>query len=159
MNIIFTITFDYKRFYTESELSVPGSQLRTRVAAARAIEGAILLITENQPTIEIVDELLPWIQNLCFRAISQLIIDGEVRIQYFSRSGFIDLKLAGDVIEVKGNKTASAVFPKGEFLPALLACGERFDSLMREIKGNDPDVIGNLDYMKHFAEMARKEMK
>jgi hypothetical protein len=158
MNVTFTLTRDYQRFYTEAELAVPGSEARGGIASARTLEGAIVLAAENQPTIEIVDELLPWAQNLCFQAVSQLMNGQDVRINYFSRSGFLDLKLAGDTIQVSGNKTASAIFPKAELLPGLFACGERFDALLRDIKHGDVEVIGNLDYMRRFAEMARDAM-
>jgi len=159
MNVNFTITFDYQRFYTETELAGPGSELRARIAAARAVEGAIVLVAENQPTIEIVDELLPWVQNLFFRAVTQLANGEDVRVLYFSRSGFLDLQPVGDAVEVSGNKTASGVYPKSELLPALFACGERFDTVMREIKGDDVDFIGNLNYMRSFAEIAREAME
>ncbi|PHN02176.1 hypothetical protein [Flavilitoribacter nigricans] len=159
MNVNFTITFDYQKFYKEEEFSQTESELRGKIASAKAIEGAVVLDAENQPTIEIIDELLPWIQNLCFRAVSQLMNGEEVRIHYFSRSGYLDLKPVGDNIEVSGNKTASGVYPKSTLLAALFACGERFDALMREIKSNDPNVIGNLNYMRQFAEMAREVLR
>ena len=160
MNVNFTITFNYQQFYTENEIYIPNSELRARIAKADTIEGAIMIADKDQPTIEIVDELLPWIQNLCFQAVTQLVNGEEVRVQYFSRSGFLDLKPVGDVVEISGNKTASGVYLKSELLPALLACGERFDAVMREIKGNDvDDIIGNLDYMRRFAEIARESIK
>lgn len=151
MDVQFTITFDYQRFYAESEFSGSDSMPRNSLSKAPTVEGAIVLTSENQPTIQIVDELLPWIQNLCFRAVATLANGEPCRVPYYSRSGYLELKPVDNVVEVSGNKTESAVYPKRELLQELFACGKRFDSMMREIKGSDKTVIRNLDYMKRFS--------
>ncbi|AJC22308.1 hypothetical protein [Pandoraea pulmonicola] len=158
MDVAFRITFDHRRFYAEREVYAQDAALSAKVASTQDIHGAIVMTNDGQPVLEIIDELLPWVQNLCFDAVSRLARGDEARVNYFSRSGWLALKPVGDEIEVTGSLTPAAKYSKAAFLPALLACGERFERAMRVLKKDDVAFIANLDYMRTFAESARQSL-
>lgn len=153
--VSYSITFDYARFYTESELGNAAPDLAGRLASASSVEGALELAAPGAGTTRVVDELVPWIQNLCFAAIPDLARGKSTSVHYFSRSGVLELSPAGERIDVKGSLVEGASYPAQELLQALYDCGMRFVKYMESAKRNDAAYIANLNYLKQFAEPAR----
>ncbi|MGV3591675.1 MAG: hypothetical protein ACO1PZ_08280 [Gammaproteobacteria bacterium] len=154
-SVNYSITFDYNRFYAESELKEAAPDLASRLAGASSVEGALELAAPGAATTRIVDELVPWIQNLCFAAIPDLVHGKSASVHYFSRSGVLELSPAGDRIDVKGSLVEGASYPARELLQALYDCGVRFVKHMESAKRDDAAYIANLNYLKQFAESAR----
>jgi hypothetical protein len=153
VSVTFAVTFDFERYYTEAELSA--ADVVDRIRAASTIEGSIEIAGSGGPPITIVDELAPWIQNLCFRAVSTVASGEPAHVLYFSRSGFLDLVPRDDVVEVSGDKNPNAVYPRRQLLEALVECGSRFLAFAETTKHDDADYIGNLNYVRQFEEPAR----
>jgi hypothetical protein len=66
VDVKFTITLDHQYFYTEEEIQNADAELSDKIGKAALIEGSIDIIYTNAPENRIIDELAPWIQNLCF---------------------------------------------------------------------------------------------
>jgi hypothetical protein len=159
VNVSFSITFDYQYYYTEEEITDSNPELLRRIYEAKAIEGAIDISCDNLLTTKIIDELVPWIDNLCFRYIPNLSVGKQERMLYFSRAGFLDLQPMGNEIKLSGNKNQEAIYPMKELLQALFDCGKRFLKVMGGIKQGDPDYMANLNYISKSEKAARKALK
>ncbi|GAB2911086.1 hypothetical protein [Rheinheimera gaetbuli] len=156
INVTYSITFDYIKFYTEFEIANASQALLEEIAKKTSIDGCIKINgSDDTQVVSIVDELIPWIQNLCLRAIPDLSCDVPVSVNYFSRSGTLEIKPIGEQLKITGNLTGTATFPKVELLKALFFCGQRFIKTMREIKGNDAGYIANIEYVMRFVGPAK----
>lgn len=155
VDVTFTVTFDFERYYTEGELTSLAADLNPRIQGASTIEGSIDIAAPDAPVTRIVDELAPWIQNLCFRAVLDLAADNPVRVQYFSRSGYLDLTPRGELVELSGDKNPPAAYPRQTLMSALVDCGERFLAFAQTIKGNDETYMANLNYVRGFEAASR----
>lgn len=153
VSVTFTITFDFMRYYTEDELG--GTNVAARLRYASTIEGSIDIARSGSPTVRVVDELAPWVQNLCFRAVPNLATGEPVQVLYYSRSGHVDLVPKGDEIEISGDKVPTSAFPGRALTQALVDCGGRFLAFAKEAKGTDPDYMANIDYIGGFEGSAR----
>ena len=157
IHVTYCITFDYNRFYSEQELKEGTPELLNELSHAPAIEGAIVIQTPEN-TVEIRDELLPWIQNVCFLAIPDLSEGEPVHIDYFSRSGYIDLTPSGGMVKITGNLIREITCPQQELLQQLFECGKRFIAYMKTVKKNDADFMANLNYIATLEAPARRAL-
>jgi hypothetical protein len=153
VSVTFAVTFDYQRYYAEAELAAP--DVVDRIRAGSTIEGSVDIAGDGETVTRIVDELAPWIQNLCFRAVPTLAAGEPTRVLYFSRSGFLDLAPRDDVIELSGDKNPDATYPRRPLLDALVECGSRFLAFAETVKRDDVDYMANVDYVRQFEEPAR----
>ena len=151
----FTVTFDWRVFHGEAELAAGGPELLARIRSVANLEGSIDIAAPGSPPTRIADELAPWIQNLCFRAIPALGMGEPTRIQYFSRSGFLLLTPQGEDVELTSDKTPTALYPRKPLMRELVACGERFLAFAGGLKRDDQDYMANLNYVTKFLEPAR----
>lgn len=152
--VTFSVTFDYKKYYPESDITPYNSILLDAIRNAKTIEGAIDISFGDKST-KIIDELAPWIQNLCFQPISNLCLGKEQKALYFSRSGFLDLQPLGKEIRLSGNKNPTEIYPFKELLHALVECGSRYMKIIGDIKQDDIHYMANLNYIAPQEESAR----
>ena len=146
IKVTYYITFDYLRFYSEQELKEGTPELLNALSHASAIEGAIEIRTPEK-TGEIRDELLPWIENLCFAAIPEIAGGEVVHIDYFNHSGYIDLLPENGRVKITGNSIRELTCPQKELLQQLFDCGKRFILFMKTVKKHDADFMANLNYI------------
>ena len=155
ITVNYSITFDYIHFYTERDLMEAAPELLKKISVAPVIEGAITIRDHRNCTIEVIDELAPWIQNLCFRSVPNLSNEERVCINFFSRSGYLELTPFGDKVELKGSLTDDASYTTSELLHGLVECGKRFIECIGRIKKDDENYMANLNYIAKFEEPAR----
>jgi hypothetical protein len=152
--VTFGVTFDYSRWFDETELgaamAAPQGGLRDRLRRARTLEGFIDIAAEGAPTTRIVDELAPWVQNLCFIAVPRLAAGQATEVHYFSRSGTLHLRPDGERVELAGDRNPAALYELQPLMKALVDCGRRFIAFAEVAKGDDADYIGNLNYVRRF---------
>lgn len=158
VSVTFSVTFDYQRYYDEAELAAAAPELLARLRGASTLEGAFEITADAGPSVKIVDELAPWAQNLCLRAVPALAMAQPTRIQYFSQSGFLDLTPQGDAVVLSGDLTPSLTVPRMALAHALLGCGQRFIAFAAAVKGADADYMANLDYLRRFEEPAKQAL-
>lgn len=159
VNVSFSVTFDYQHYYSEEEITAANPELLKKIHEAKAIEGYIEISGDNLLTTRIIDELVPWMQNLCFRAIPNLCMGQPEKVLYFSRSGFLDLQPMDAEIKLSGNKNPEAIYPQKDLLQALWQCGKRFLKIMGDIKQSDPDYMANLSYIAKSEKAAHQALE
>lgn len=159
VTVRYAVTFDYRTFHGEDELSVPDSALVQRVRSKSILEGRVEISAPGQPDVRIADELVPWIQNLCFRAVPSLATGQPERIQYFSRSGYVLLTPSQDAVELSGDRDPHAVYPRKALLEALVDCGDRFLAFADAVKRDDADFMAQVNYARRFAAQAREALQ
>jgi hypothetical protein len=155
--VTFNVTFDFTRYFSEAELADEEGALAT-LRSARRIEGSLDIAASGAPTTRVIDELAPWVQNLCFRAVPPLAAGEPARVSYYSRSGSVLLTPRGDVVELSGDLNPAARYPKRALLVALVECGHRFLTFAAAVKRDSPDFMGNLNYIRRFEGPAREAL-
>lgn len=158
MNVSFAITLDYLRFYDEGALAALPPETLALLKGRPALEGMLVISPDAGDAVKIVDELEPWVQNLCFDAVARLCRGESVTVSYFSRAGLLTLTPQGDSVSLSGDLTPAARLPAAALLPQLYACGRRFIAFARSVKGDDEDYMANLDYVSGFEEPARRAL-
>lgn len=154
VTVTFSITFDTKKYYPETEITTSNPELSDTIRKAKTLEGAIEISYGDSNT-KIIDELAPWILNLCFKPIPNLALGKEEQVRYFSRSGFLDLQPSGKEIRVSGNINPPATYPFKDLLHALVECGSRYMRIIGPLKKDDEHYMANLDYIAPHEESAR----
>lgn len=140
----FAVTFDFSRYYTETELANAAPELLDGIRRGSTIDGSIDIGGPGRPTVRIADELVPCVQNLCFRAVATLSTGSPAEVPYFTRQGMITLTPAGGETEVSGDRVDPARYPTGPLCTALVACGERFLEFARTVKSADADYLAGV---------------
>ena len=152
ITVTFSITFDHKLFISEKEIGGNDS-LISKIQQTENLEGSISIVYEDK-SILIVDELVPWIQNLCFVPIPNLVCGENAEINYFSREGVLHIENDGKMVTMSDRFNKSASYPLKEIILALMDCGNRFINTMRPIKQGDAVFIAELDRIFFFKQLA-----
>src|SRR3954447_20241670 len=118
-------------------------------------EGGVTLVLEAGRTLEISDELEPWVQNLCLGAVPKLLKGEHVEILYFSKGGRLHLDPDGEEVRISGDRTSDLVVERDSLVRELLAAGERFLALMRDLKAGDERYMQVLDDLDAYGQAAR----
>jgi hypothetical protein len=156
--VTFAVTFNYLQFHDETELAAAGPALMTRLQATRNPEGALQIALTGQPTVRILDELAPWMQNLCLRAVPALVAGEPYRVLYFSQQGYLDLSPQGQLVGLKGDLTPDATFPRLPLARALVECAERFLAFASRVKAGDAAYMANIDHIRRFLPPAHRAL-
>jgi hypothetical protein len=159
VGVSFGITFDFIRYYNEGELAAAGSDLLTRLRAAPTLNGNIDISAAGAATTRVIDDLAPWVQNLCYGAVATLAAGKPAQVLYFGRSGLLRLTPVDDKIELSGDLNPTARYPRHALMTALVDCGRRFVAFAERVKRDDADYMANLDYVRQFETAARAALK
>jgi hypothetical protein len=154
VTVIFTVTFDARRYYTEAELAgSPG--LASRLRGEPLWRGSIDVATDGA-TLRIADELTPLVQNLCLRAVPPLAAGRPFQVDLFTRTDPVQLSPRGTAIDIATTAMAMSGLDRRALLNALVACGARYLAFAKHIKVGDPAFIDNLKHASSFEAAARK---
>lgn len=159
ISVSFSITFDHDNFYPESDWVDPSPGLLAKLTETENPVGAIVIRSTGQEDFLIQDELAPWIQNLCFRAISKLRDSDHVTINYFIRSGSVTLDKSDTTVRLAGTGNQSAVYPLKELAGLLIACGKRYLEVIVPLKAGDKVYAANMKEVAGFEPAATEALK
>jgi hypothetical protein len=154
----FTITFDQLRYFSEAELNVPNTTLWEKISSAPDLDGAIEILTDSG-LVRITDVIAPWIQNMCYGSIPNLVKGIPELIIYAALPGSLKLTPLNDNIHLEGDYIVDSSIPKKLFLPALIACGDRFVKFITLVKRNDPEYLAQLSDFPALRNKALTAMK
>lgn len=145
----FTFSPSLDRYIPEAELADAAGWVKEKIIAQANLEGSIDIVTETG-LIRIVDELIPWVQNLCFDAPVKLLESDTVQVGYFSRPGQIQLATHDGMVDISGDHIDPGRMAQDTLCAALIACGDRFLEFATKAKGADPDYMSQVDYVRRF---------
>jgi len=154
VTVAFAVTFDFSRFYTEAELAVAAPELLDDIRRASTIDGSIDIESPGRTGVRVADELVPCVQNLCFRAVATLSTGNPAEVPYFARQGLVSLTPVGDETEIAGDRVDPARYPTGPLCAALVACGERFLDFARTLKSGDGDYLAAVEDAAQYGTIA-----
>lgn len=154
VSVRFSVTFDYKTYYSEEELAQEGGGLAVRVAGVPEIEGA-LEITWRDIHIKLSDQLAPWVQNLCYLAIPELAQAQNVVVSYILMSGVLKLCCEEEWIELSSEHFETVRLPRLPLLNSLVKCGHRFENFVAKVKQGDENYLAQLVDFPQFRQAAR----
>ncbi len=153
VRVTFSVTFDFRRYYSEDEVGQDGGGLAGRIARVPDIEGA-LEITWLDTQIKIADQLAPWVQNLCYLAIPDLAQGQNVVVSYILMSGVLELVCEGEWIELHSEHFETARLPRLPLLTSLVSCGHRFEAFATLAKQGDKVYLAQLVDFPQFRQAA-----
>ena len=91
-------------------------------------EGYLILESDENPRIEIDDDIEANIINLCLKATIELIQEHSAIVDYFSMPGQIYLKADEDFVYFNGS-----TFYRDEYINQMIDCAKRFIQLMEKV--------------------------
>ncbi|MDC7122838.1 hypothetical protein OMK64_14980 [Cellulomonas fimi] len=103
--------------------------------------GGALELTVGHDTAHVEDTLRYLVLGVCFQSVPPL-LRGEEFVHDYTESGFpaLVLRPRGDLVEVSGREVVPVSSPRDTLVAALLACGERYLALLRDL-GAHPDDL------------------
>lgn len=125
----------------ERELTENFDEYRPRMQAKKRFSGAIVITAPGQPTVEYEDELGPAVQDLCFRSVPDLLAGKAVDLTTFSYPGSVSVVPDGDVVIISGDVVETAKVPLRPLARGLVACGQRFITFARRLRGQEYEHI------------------
>jgi hypothetical protein len=142
----------------ESELAQPGPRAEL-VAGLDSPEGGLVLSNPATGQSTAVGDVLgALINRFCFQSIATLAADQEYSVRLFQYPEKVSMKPEGGEVVVTGDELDPSHYPKGELLPALVACGERYAAYLRKLHGDDPEWAGRLETIDAAAKTARGQL-
>ncbi len=118
---------------------------------AEALEGVLRIFDNDVLTNEIEDELPALIRNLCFSVSRDLQQQDHTVYHFHSYFGQIDFSKQGGNISVTGKGINTVTYDAQGLITALHNCGERFVSLLQQLKDTVDDkkpVISMLEAVR-----------
>jgi hypothetical protein len=110
------------------------------------VEGALVI-----GAAQLLDDLSPLVQRLCFEAVAALAVPGAAfTYLHYTSAGELELLATDDAVAIRGTQAAPATHPRGALLRALYACGLRYLAFLEQV-GRDHDAA----YLRPFADQAR----
>jgi hypothetical protein len=137
-----------------NEANISNKEYADRLANIEDIYGFITLEYQGKK-IQIEDELVPWIQNFCLKALSDILSGKKVIVYYFSREGEMTIESDGTSVLIQDKFNSAVLFPFKSLIQELYACGERFIQQLAPIKREDAafmNDIKSLNFHKRLAE-------
>lgn len=103
--------------------------------------GGALEVSVGGTTAHVEDTLRYLVLGVCFRSVPPL-LRGEEFVHDYAESGFpaLVLRPRGDVVEVSGREVAPVTSPRDALVEALLACGDRYVDLLRDLGAHPADL-------------------
>lgn len=153
VSVKFSVTFDYKHYYSEDVINKDSIGLASRLTRSSEIDGAIE-ITWRDKQLKIADQLAPWVQNLCYLAIPELVQGKNIVVSYIQMSGVLTLSCKGEWIELSSEHFETVRLPRLPLLTSLVNCGRRFEDFVTMAKQGDENYLAQLVDFKQFREAA-----
>jgi len=119
------------------------------------LEGSLLIEVQDQPRLEVTDELWAVVQNLCFACFPALLEEKRECYIYTCTSydGHIVMLQLADLIRLIGEDTPTITEKKQKLLPELFDCGIRYLEFLKRL-GDDRNE--SVQYLQPFADKARR---
>jgi hypothetical protein len=100
----------------------------------QALEGVLRIVDNDVLSNEIEDELPALIRNLCFAVSRDLQQQDHASYHCHSYYGQIDFSKQDDKVSITGTGVNPATYNAGALLTALHNCGQRFVTLLQQLK-------------------------
>jgi len=107
---------------------------------SQALEGVLRIAENDVLSNEIEDELPALIRNLCFSVSRDLQQQDHAVYHFHSYFGQIDFSKQEDKIIVTGTGVNTAAYDAKELLTGLYNCGERFVTLLQQLKDTNGEA-------------------
>jgi hypothetical protein len=143
---------------SEVEIAAGLAQYAAALRKNSDLEGYLIITAPGQPEIQIEDTLEATVQNLCFKALDDLVKGASVAIPYFSMAGTIHVRVEGNMARVEGDYIDQAQYPLRELIEALYACGHRFLEMLRVLYAGDTDFQPRLAWLAPFEAKAKQQL-
>jgi hypothetical protein len=112
------------------------------------VRGRIEISTPDLPPAAPEDELVPLVQNLCFRAVTEVVSTEHAVVGYAETYGYVRLDLEGDFLRISGDRVPDIRVLAEPCLQGLVDCGARFRAWLRRL-----DLEGDVDIIdRHLAD-------
>lgn len=115
---------------------------------SEALEGVLRIFDNDVLTNEIEDELPALIKNLCFSVSRDLQHQDHAVYHFHSSYGQIDFSKQGDNVSVAGTGIKAAIYDTSGLITALRTCGERFVSLLQQLKDTTDETAGVISMLE-----------
>lgn len=112
------------------------------------IEGYLILESDENPRIEIDDDLEANIINLCLRATIKLIQQQSATVDYFSMPGELYLKADENFVYLN-----ESIFYRDEYINQMIDCAKRYILIMEKVVPKDR-YVHKVNFFKPFLEEA-----
>jgi hypothetical protein len=119
----------------------------------------ILTIHAGGGLTRVEDELRAVVQNICFRAVVELLAGRNFVYRYMGYYGYFRMDPEGREVVLSGDFVKTARLPLGATVRALYECGERFLEALREVGGEENPFAEEIAYYREFAESAKAALK
>ena len=141
MDIRFVVFVDDVTAATEADIERDAERFRQQFPIERDVEGYVVLPTTGRDEpLKLGDTLTYLIPRLCLTSIPELAAGRPAVIDFASSPALITLTPDGKKIVLSCSEFAETYrFPRIEFLRSLVACGERFQKLLRQWHGAPRD--------------------
>ena len=149
MTIVFEISLG-AQIITETDLAKRFAKLRPELAAADSMEGGVSVTDdEGDETVGFGDVLEALVEQLCFRAVTAVLAGKDYSFNFYAYPEQVTLHPEGALVHLSGSDIEPVSLPAAELLPGLVACGERFVTLLERIHQ------GNAKLAKHLASLRK----
>jgi hypothetical protein len=135
-----TLNAQFRIYLPDGERLTEDKIEKNKAAACRAIArladipgGLTIADPATGAATHLGDTLAVLISAFCLTGLAELQRAGKIRINFFNHDEYVDVALAGPRVTLTGDELAPQSFPAPEYIRALLACGQRYVALMRQV--------------------------
>ncbi len=121
-----------------------------------AIDGAVLIRVPGEPEVKVEDEFEAIVENLCSRAIPDLVAGRRVVVRYFQYCGYLRLDPEDQNMLISGDFVPKVRTNLRETALGFYECGQRFLEFWLRYKENDPAYVASVQDMMGEADKSRK---
>lgn len=122
--------------------------------------GFILTSSPRSPDkyLEIIDDVEPLTQRLCFRAVADLVVYKSVTVSFFTHLQRLKLDAKNELVYISGD-FGPTTFLRTELLPPLYYCGQKYIDLLNGLAKYKPYYETPKTELKTHAEATRIALK
>jgi hypothetical protein len=141
MHTTFTVSVDQAPFAEASlEDEATFARIAPRLLELNEIAGAIHILHEGAPDLELRDDLPPLVLGLCFGAAPKIRAGEHAEVSFASYLGRVEFVPAGDMVRVTDDRGGEPrTYPADQLGRALIDCGRRFAAFIQRLYGDDKD--------------------
>ncbi len=147
----------------EDELATDLERYRVAILADEerhgAMNGALIIRAPDVPDVRVEDEIEYLVHQVCFLAIPDLLANKHIVVRRFRYPGYFRLDPEAMQELISGDDIPSVRVTYHEFVPALVACGERFILFLQRLAGETPEGEDRVHLLDRNAVIAHEAIQ
>jgi len=160
VTVAFCVSIASDACVDEDQITADFEHYRPKILADEerdgALDGAVLIRVPGEPEVKVEDELEAIVENLCIRAIPDLVAGRHVVVRYFQYYGYLRLDPEDQNVLISGDFVPKVRISLRETTLGLYECGRRFLTFLLRYKESDPAYVASIQDMMREADEARK---